>query len=274
MKKTVLNTVLLTLAILVAVGAMLLTVFLLLPDRTGQIHSHETQKQSVFLTPATEEELVLYPWGELAGSKIEDDDMLGKIRGAVVDSLSFFLPEYWVKGYEGGTLFQTGDGLLTCVRDVRMTCVRIDKTEDPTEIFWDGETEAEEKTQVFSVSLGFLERGGLLPCYLEIRPVGEKPSGYDRQGYEELCRLAANPENEGANPFRDLCYAYNDYVGLFGEPEKEQRQMLPNAVMSGKYATFLYENEAYFFYSDKNANVTVFCDPTSGRVIGFSVEPL
>ena len=264
-------------AILLVGGTVLWAVSRIVLQTGGQIRVYPNQETNVFLTPKTDEEIVLYPWtvmkpyGEVEPfyTQAEETDITEKLADAAGNCVSFFIKNGCVETVKAGKLMTDTDEKLLGMRDAIVDCTLWDFTE--ADAIYDKELPSHKET--FSVSFAVQMEDPSL-CYLEIVPLSAKQEGDETVGYEALCLEAKNAGKAASDNNRFVAF-FNNYINLcaeFGLYESKAAYLVYDAVCSGEYTTFLYDGRAYFCYSFRGINLTVFCDPGTGRVLGFSAE--
>ena len=265
-------------AAILSVGGMLLWgVSRLVLQTGGQIRVYPSQRTNVFLTPETDEEIVLYPWTAMKPYREvemfdpqEEADIAEKLANVAGNCVSFFIKNSCVETVVPGELMKDIDGKLLGMRGATVNCTLWEFTWEDANC----EKELPSYEEAFSVSFAVRMGDPQTLCYLEIVPLSESSSGDEKAGYEELCLEAKNAGKAASDNNRFVAF-FNNYINLcseFGLYESEAAYSVYDAVCSGEYTTFLYDGRAYFCYSFRRINLTVFCDPGTGRVLGFSAE--
>lgn len=272
-------------AILLVGGLLLWVAGRFLPEKDGQIRVYPRQDEKVFLTPETDEEIVLYPWAvmkpyediEKAGTQEEKADISERLADLAGDCVSFFIKNGCVQTVKAGKLTEDPDGNLLGMRDAIVDCTLWDFAETDvdfaeTDVICDEEFPSREET--FSVSFAVRMREPQTLCYLEIIPLSAKTDGDEKNGYGVLCAEAKNASKADPTENRFVRF-FNNYINFcaeFGLYESEAAYSVYDAVCSGEFVTFLYGGRAYFCYTFRGVNLTVFCDPKTETILGFSAE--
>ena len=233
----------------------------LLPDYTGEIHAYSAVEQQLLPVPEESEELTLYPWKELTVTPGEKTSELPELESFLWGLLEAFGIPYSSVDFEKAELLCDESYTAFGVKNVTVYVYAAENEEAADKAVMI--TAASEARLSFAVS-------GETLCFFRIeQAVQTSADGDVKNGYVTLCEQANDPFATDT-PFARFLSHYYTACEWFGFAYG--LDIFLSLLESGKYTSFLYENEAYFSYMSEYGSLTLICDPLTLSVTGFSLE--